>query len=95
MPKWQPHIHQKLHRPEVPPLNHIQQPLGSHMVNQVMPPIGQVLNPHMTIQPQVNVLQNVVRWSLPGPPMLPPNAAISGQHYSGQWRLDAPRSRGF
>ncbi|KAI3828429.1 hypothetical protein L1987_02530 [Smallanthus sonchifolius] len=97
VPEWQPHLHQNLHHPEVPPVHHIQPPLGSHMVNQVRPQIGQVMIPHMPVQPHVNVLQNVVRWPPPssGPPVLPPNAAVSGQHYDGQWRLDAPRSRGF
>lgn len=90
MPEWQPQINR----------NH-QQPLMPHMVNQNRaPPIGQVMRPHMNIQPHVNVMQNVVRW--PPPPLQPPghhfpppNAAVPGQHYGGQWRQDAPRSRGF
>ncbi|MFS7928772.1 putative transcription elongation factor S-II, central domain-containing protein [Helianthus anomalus] len=96
MPEWQPHLHRNVRRPEVPPVHHIQPPLAPNMVNQVMPPIGQVMRPQMT-QPQVNVLQNIVRWPPPasGPPVLPPNAAISGPQYVGQWRLDAARSRGF
>ncbi|KAI7732222.1 hypothetical protein M8C21_006105 [Ambrosia artemisiifolia] len=96
MPEWQPHQHQNQHGPEVP-LPYMQQPVGPHMVNQIRPPVGQVMRPPMTIQPQANVLQNVVGWPPPppGPHMLPPNAAVPGQFYDGQWRLDAPRSRGF
>ncbi|KAM0029360.1 putative transcription elongation factor S-II, central domain-containing protein [Helianthus debilis subsp. tardiflorus] len=97
MPEWQPHHHQNHHGPEVPPAHYMQQqqPVGPHMVNQIRPPIGQVMRPPMMVQPQVNVLQNVVRWPQPpGPHMLPPNAAVPGQFYDGQGRLD-PRSRGF
>ncbi|XP_076948956.1 uncharacterized protein LOC143621410 [Bidens hawaiensis] len=95
-----PHHHQNHHAgPEVPPVCYMQPPVGLHLVNQNRPPIGQVMNPHMPIQPHVNGLQNVVRWAPPPPPlgpqMLPPNAAIPGQYHDGQWRLDAPRSRDF
>ncbi|KAI3804681.1 hypothetical protein L1987_26412 [Smallanthus sonchifolius] len=96
MPEWQPHRHQNHRSPEVPPPHYMQHPLGPHMVNQIRPPIGQVMGQHMTIQPPVNVLQNVVSWPQPaGPHMPPPNAAMAGQYYEGQWRLDAPRSSGF
>ncbi|KAK9077675.1 hypothetical protein SSX86_006012 [Deinandra increscens subsp. villosa] len=95
MPEWQPHQHQN-HIPEVPPGHYMQQPSGPHMVNQLRQPVGQVMGPQMTMQPHVNMLQNVVRWAPPaGPHMLPPGAPPPGQYYDGQWRLDAPRSRGF
>lgn len=98
MPEWQPQLPQIHQRPEMP-LHNVQQPLRTHMVNQIRPPpIGQDMRPHMTLQPHVNVSQNVVRWPPPPPPgpqMIPPNGGVPGQHYGGQWRQDAPRSRGF
>nr|XP_043628665.1 uncharacterized protein LOC122600074 [Erigeron canadensis] len=99
MPEWQPQLPQNHLRPEVP-IHSIHQPFVPNMVNQIgAPQIGQVARPHMTVQPNVNVLQSVVRWPPPPPSdphMLPPNnGVVPGQHYGGQWRLDAPRSRGF
>ncbi|XP_071730335.1 uncharacterized protein [Rutidosis leptorrhynchoides] len=85
MPEWQPQLPQTHQLP----LQNIQQPVGPHMVNHIRPP---------PIGPHVNVLQNVVRWPPPPPPgsqMIPPNSGVPGQHYGGQWRQDAPRSRGF
>ncbi|KAD0845382.1 hypothetical protein E3N88_43633 [Mikania micrantha] len=89
MPEWQPHHHQNPHAPEGPPAYYMQQPPPSGLltVNQIRQPIGQVMRPNMTIQPHVNVLQNVVRWP---PPSGPPDAAVPGPYYDGRWR-----SRGF
>ncbi|KAL8195813.1 hypothetical protein R6Q57_025566 [Mikania cordata] len=89
MPEWQPHHHQNHHAPEVPPAYYMQQPPPSGLltVNQIRQPTGQVMRPNMTIQPHVNVLQDVVRWP---PPSGPPDAAVPGQYYDGRWR-----SRGF
>ncbi|KAI3707174.1 hypothetical protein L6452_25464 [Arctium lappa] len=86
IPEWQPQL-QNRQRPPV--ADH-----GVHLVNQIRPAMEQTATPVMPIRPPVNLMQN--SWAQPPLPHgLPPNTAVPGQYYGGQWRHDEPRGRGF
>ncbi|GJX13072.1 PHD finger protein [Tanacetum coccineum] len=84
IPEWQPQLHN----------NNVQQLPGVHVINQVRPEMGYVVNPVMPFGPPVNLMQN--SWGqVPAPNGHPPNSALPGQYYGGQWRQGDPRGRGF
>lgn len=92
IPEWQPQL-QNRQRPPVPD-HGVQDVSRVHLVNQIRPAMEQTVTPVMPIRPPVNPLQN--SWVQPPLPHgLPPNTAVPGQYYGGQWRHDEPRGRGF
>ncbi|XP_024985266.1 uncharacterized protein LOC112520879 isoform X1 [Cynara cardunculus var. scolymus] len=92
IPEWQPQL-QNRQQPPVPD-HGVQELSRVHLVNQIRPAMDQTVTPVMPIRPPVNPLQN--SWVQPPLPHgLPPNTAVPGQYYGGQWRHDEPRGRGF